>query len=114
MKPTPDERWEKRYEATQRRLRLKQRAVDYMGGKCCLCDYDRCLAALEFHHEDPSQKDFAISTKLSWEAIKAELDKTILVCSNCHKEIHAGYRPNLLNDSDVDNLGGDYNGLDES
>lgn len=75
----------------QRRRKLKQMAVDYKGGKCKRCGYHKCLAALEFHHEDPSQKDFAISMSgqtRSWERIQKELDKCILVCSNCHKEIH--------------------------
>ena len=49
--------------------------------------------ALEFHHLDPSQKDFGISSKgytRSWDKVKEELDKCILVCSNCHREIHSG------------------------
>ena len=59
------------------------------GGKCVRCGYDRCLKALEFHHIDPSKKDFTISNdhfKLL-EAVK-ESKKCILICSNCHKELH--------------------------
>ena len=61
------------------------------GGKCIRCGYDRCLKALEFHHIDPTQKDFTISNdhfKLM-DAIR-ETKKCILICSNCHKEFHAG------------------------
>lgn len=68
-------------------------AVEYKGGKCSVCGYDRCADALEFHHLDPSQKDFGISSKgytRSWDKVKEELDKCILVCSNCHREIHSG------------------------
>lgn len=73
------------------RRRLKQKAVDYKGGKCERCNYNKCIAALEFHHTDPEKKDFSISSgghTRAWDKVKEELDKCILVCSNCHKEIH--------------------------
>ena len=59
------------------------------GGKCSRCGYDKCLKALEFHHIDPSKKDFTISNdhfRLK-DAIE-ESKKCILLCSNCHKEFH--------------------------
>ena len=69
--------------------------VEYKGGKCCLCGYNKCMGALDFHHIDPSKKDFAISKQRrtspqKFDCVKSELDKCILVCSNCHSEIHAG------------------------
>ena len=83
-----------RAEAVQRkREKLKKDAVKYKGGKCQICGYDKCDGALEFHHIDPSQKDFGIASKgytRSWEKVKEELDKCILVCANCHREIHFG------------------------
>ena len=73
------------------RNRVKTKLVEYKGEKCQCCGYNRCIRALEFHHLDPSQKDFTISGKSkSFETLKKEADKCILVCSNCHKEIHAG------------------------
>ena len=82
-----------RSEAVQRkRLNLKKKAVQYKGGKCCKCGYDKCQDALDFHHVNPNEKDFAISAKgylKSWEKIKTELDKCLLVCANCHREIHS-------------------------
>lgn len=82
-----------RYEHIKnRRHRIKQQALAYKGGKCEVCDYDKCVQALEFHHLNPSTKDFNISSKWnskSWDIVKAELDKCILVCANCHREIHA-------------------------
>lgn len=75
----------------RRRRKVKQMAVEYKGGACIKCGYNRCIGALEFHHIDPTQKDFAISKSgntRAWELVKLELDKCILVCSNCHKEIH--------------------------
>lgn len=61
------------------------------GGKCVRCGYNTCIKALEFHHIDPTQKDFTISNdhfKLK-EAVE-ESKKCILICSNCHKELHDG------------------------
>jgi hypothetical protein len=68
-------------------------AVGYKGGRCSVCGYDRCINALEFHHLDPEVKDFGISDRgytRSWNKIKRELEQCILLCSNCHKEVHAG------------------------
>lgn len=73
------------------RGKVKDRAVEYKGGKCEICGYRKCTASLCFHHTDPSQKDFTIGDRyfLGWSKIKKELDKCILVCQNCHHEIHA-------------------------
>ena len=76
----------------KRRKKLKEKSVEYLGGMCCKCGYNKCFEALEFHHKDPTQKDFGISYKghtKSWNNIKKELDKCILVCANCHREIHS-------------------------
>lgn len=71
------------------RKRTKLALVEYKGGKCERCGYNKCIEALEFHHMDPSQKDFTISGKSkAFEYLKDEVDKCIMVCSNCHKEIH--------------------------
>lgn len=74
-----------------RRIRQKQAAIDYLGGKCCKCDYDLHPSALEFHHLDPNEKDFVISRYINrkWEVIRAELDKCILLCSICHRIEHS-------------------------
>lgn len=74
---------------------VKMKCVEYKGGKCSICGYSKCIKALEFHHLDPSQKDFSITKarELSWdnqnERITKELDKCILLCSNCHRELHS-------------------------
>ena len=67
-------------------------AIEYKGGVCERCGYNRCIEALEFHHTDSKGKDFSISEKgytRSWTMVKKELDKCILLCANCHREIHA-------------------------
>ena len=77
----------------KRRQSIRLKAIEYKGGKCSICGYDKCVEALEFHHLDSSGKDFGISDKgytRSWEKVKEELDKCLLVCANCHREIHAG------------------------
>lgn len=69
----------------------KLKAIEYKGGRCSVCGYDRCVAALEFHHKDPTQKDFQISGgSRSFQRMKLELDKCILMCANCHRELHEG------------------------
>lgn len=84
-------------EATQkRREKIKVMAIAYKGGKCQCCGYDKCSQALEFHHIDPTQKDFGLGAKgytRSWEKNKEELDKCVIVCANCHREIHYNIIP---------------------
>lgn len=74
-----------------RQQTFKEFCVNHKGGKCSICGYKKCLAALEFHHKNPIEKDFAItrmrSKSINKELIK-ELDKCILVCANCHRELH--------------------------
>ncbi len=74
------------------RIRLKERSVYVMGEKCQCCGYNKCITALEFHHLDPLKKDFSFgdNTNRSWQNTKEELKKCILVCANCHREIHSG------------------------
>ncbi len=73
------------------RKNKKIKLVEYMGGKCIVCNYDKCIAALSFHHIDPLEKEFGISSNLTkpFEVLKIELNKCIIVCSNCHSEVHA-------------------------
>jgi len=78
---------------TRHRQRLKEKLVSYKGGKCECCGYDKCIGALHFHHKNPKEKDFTIGGKsISLEKLKTEVDKCVLVCSNCHSEIHEEIR----------------------
>ena len=73
------------------RRKLKKKAVEYKGGKCVICGYNRCIGALEFHHFDGDDKEFNIShSSFGWEKVKKELDKCILICANCHRELKEG------------------------
>ena len=72
------------------RNRTKQKLIEYKGGKCQMCGYDKPIwYAYDFHHRDPEQKDFTVSGK-SWslDRLKKELDKCDLLCRNCHAEVH--------------------------
>lgn len=71
---------------------MRQMSIEYKGSKCHSCGYEKCIDALEFHHTDSSKKDFGISSKgytRSWEKVKEELEKCMLLCANCHRELHA-------------------------
>lgn len=80
----------------ERRKRMKLEAIAYKGDRCQICGYDKCIEALEFHHIDPSTKDDSLAFggsfvrgTTSLERIKPELDKCILLCCRCHREVHA-------------------------
>lgn len=78
----------------RRRRKVKRILVEEAGGKCRLCGYDRCLAALEFHHLAPEDKRFGLSHRgiaRSLEAVRAEARKCVLLCANCHAEVEAGF-----------------------
>ena len=70
-------------------LKQKLKALEYLGGGCKVCGYNKCTAALDFHHIDPSTKE-GIKDYLTFENNKEELDKCIILCCRCHREIHAG------------------------
>ncbi len=71
---------------------MKQRCVDYKGGVCQICGYDKYIEAFDFHHRDRETKEFEISAKLrgtTFEKLKSELDKCDLLCCRCHREVEA-------------------------
>ncbi|MCX6718519.1 MAG: HNH endonuclease signature motif containing protein [Candidatus Staskawiczbacteria bacterium] len=77
----------------KRRRKIKLLSIQYKGGKCQICGYNKYPGALDLHHIDGKQKSFGIGDKgytRSWEITRKELDKCILVCANCHREIEAG------------------------
>ena len=101
-----------KFSRARRRQELRNRAIACGGGSCQICGYDRCFAALEFHHPDPLEKEFTLSSKMtSWESIKREIEKTILLCARCHREVHDGFHPGYLQD-ESHSRGPDENQLD--
>ena len=77
---------------SDRYKKYKAELVEYKGGKCEICVYNNCYAALDFHHRNPSDKDPNWRLMRSWtpSRVKKEVDKCQLVCRNCHSEIHYG------------------------
>ena len=76
----------------ERRRKIKLMAIHVKGGCCQVCGYNKCPEALDLHHVR-GEKKFAIWHKgyaRSWERVKKELEKCILVCANCHRAIEAG------------------------
>lgn len=76
----------------ERALKRKLELIEYKGGKCECCGYDKNIAAFEFHHLNPELKSFQLdSRRLSntkIESLIKEADKCILLCANCHREEH--------------------------
>jgi transposase len=73
--------------------RVKEVLVEEAGGACILCGYKRYLGSLHFHHVDPTTKSFGISdSRVSRSLVRAraEVQKCVLLCANCHGEVEAG------------------------
>ena len=78
---------------TEHRRKNKIELIEYKGGKCECCGYNKCNSALEFHHLNPKTKSFTISGSgftYALDKLKKEVDNCILICANCHREIHEG------------------------
>lgn len=76
------------------RRRAKRRLVEEFGGACQLCGYNRYQGALQFHHLDPSTKEFAINRRgmtRAFAEVMREAEKCVLLCANCHAEVEAGF-----------------------
>lgn len=74
-----------------RRFRAKAAAIRLLGGKCSKCGWHGDQAAMQFHHKDADKKDFIIGNvgNKSWDSIKNEMKKCILLCANCHMIEHS-------------------------
>ena len=76
----------------ERALKRKIELIAYKGGCCEKCGYDKNVAALDFHHLNPNEKSFQLDARhlsnTHIDKLKQEANKCILVCANCHREIH--------------------------
>ncbi|HEX8101791.1 MAG TPA: hypothetical protein VF533_04205 [Solirubrobacteraceae bacterium] len=78
---------------SRRRRRVKEILIAEAGGCCAICGYARFAGALQFHHRDPADKSFALSTRgvaRSLASARSEAGKCVLLCANCHAEVEGG------------------------
>jgi hypothetical protein len=99
------------------RHNCKNRVIASMGGKCCICGYNKCFASLALHHLDPSEKDFSFGSiranPKNWASLVVEIRKCVLVCHNCHNEIHVGMAVVPFDAPRFDESFEDYKSLEE-
>lgn len=83
---------EKLYQQKKERLKNKKiELVKILGGKCSNCGYEKCMAALEFHHKGNKEDAVArMIRNISKQKALKEIEKCILLCANCHRELHQG------------------------
>lgn len=75
------------------RRNRKLNLIKVCGNQCNICGYNRAISALEFHHINPEEKEYALASMGTCHQLEKDLEeikKCILVCSNCHREIHEG------------------------
>ena len=96
----------------ERALKRKLELIEHKGGKCEKCGYDKNIAAFDFHHVNPENKEFHLDARhlsnTNIEKLIKECNKCILLCANCHREFHylnlhnqLGYDEYLCLDSPV-------------
>lgn len=70
----------------------RRKAIEYLGGKCINCSWDKWDSGFDIHHLNPEEKDVAFRSmrSWSWERTRAELDKCVLLCACCHAGVHSG------------------------
>jgi predicted HNH restriction endonuclease len=81
----------KRVYDRNRSRETKKQLIDHFGGKCTFCGYDKCLAAFDFHHINPEEKSFEVGRNIlskKFETLLKEAKKCVLLCANCHRELH--------------------------
>lgn len=80
---------------SKRRRSLKKKLVEEAGGRCALCGFDEHPAALQFHHLDPASKSFHLAEGGLSRGIarsRAEAEKCVLLCANCHAQVEVGVK----------------------
>jgi hypothetical protein len=81
----------------KRAVARKLKLIEMGGGACAICGYNKNIAAFHFHHLEPSKKRFRLDSQAisnrSWNSILEEFAKCILLCGNCHAELH---NPDLI------------------
>lgn len=97
--------WEQRLLRKEaRRKNMEMDASIKLNRGCLLCNYNKCADALHWHHLNPHDKEKKIMYRLkkegsSVETYFREIKKCILVCANCHAEIHNGMHSEYIDES---------------
>jgi len=79
--------------ATARAYRKRKRnKIQSLKTPCIVCGFDKHPEAIDFHHLDPTEKDFIVARSMgkAWDKVKAEIEKCVCLCANCHRLHHAG------------------------
>lgn len=75
----------------QRMARIRAYLDGIKSASGCLICGEREPVCLDFHHMDPSKKEFNLSKLLrSQEKLANEVAKCVVLCSNCHRKLHKG------------------------
>ncbi len=79
--------------SSKRMLRNKEFIKNYKKDKKCeICGYNKYPEILVFHHKNKENKGWAINylmkTLKDINLIKLEIEKCMLICPNCHNELH--------------------------
>jgi predicted HNH restriction endonuclease len=84
-----------------RRQNIKKQLFDYLGGKCKICGLIDHMSCYDFHHVNPQEKEKEVSYIAGYSLKRAmkEVEKCILLCSNCHRKLHAGVIEVLYGDN---------------
>ena len=95
-----DKEWKdkRNLKVKQKGFDSKMKAIEHMGGKCHDCGGVFSPAVYDFHHLDPTQKEYNIGDivrKVDFEKVKEELSKCVLLCANCHRVRHWNFEGGL-------------------
>ena len=82
----------KKSKLTPKQKEIKEWMENYKDNLECEECGENHPACLDFHHEEPKDKIYSISTMVSQgmdiKDIQEELSKCIVLCSNCHRKLH--------------------------
>ena len=85
------------YQSNKDKIRKRARIfhkkiIDYVNSMkstgCCICG-EKDIACLDFHHlRDKITEIAKLIGNDNFTQIKAEIDKCVVLCSNCHRKLH--------------------------